>query len=98
LESVSTRQGGAVSGTEDAELALRAVAQVEFVRRAMLPVNAAVTLGVAALLIAGFLTDENVVAVAGGVGVAVGLVFGLISRRQLRRLRRSAEATRLRSP
>jgi hypothetical protein len=90
------RRGEAVREPADAELALRAIAQVEMTRRAMRPIEliawpmllvvfafAVVSIGVSAALVLGFCVVLSFFAVG-----------TLTSEGQRRRLRQSAEATR----
>lgn len=88
------RSGMPVREPEDARLALRAVAQVEHVRRAMRPINAVGHLAAIAILITGLILRQYFLAITGGIGVAGAAVAGGLAWRQRRRFERSAAASR----
>lgn len=88
------RQGQPVHDPEDAELALRAISQIDYVRTAMRPIDLFLTPALIVVAIAGIFVGLPVLAVIAGVGLAVSAVLHLLSSRRRRRLQRSADATR----
>jgi hypothetical protein len=88
------RRGEPVRDPDDAELALRAVAQLDYVRGAMCPVDRAWTLALIALVIAGLVEDQQVIAIVAAMGLVLGTLFAGIARLRRHRLHQSAERTR----
>ena len=88
------KQGEAVPDIEDAELAVRAVAQVEYVRRSMAPVTRWSMLLVVAGLIAGVVFGSNILIIVGAFGLVSFAVLDLLSRWQRHRYQMSIAATR----
>lgn len=87
------KRGEAVPDPEDAELARRAVAQVDYIRKAMAPlviINMVVVLAFLAVGIASGLTFLIVVAAA---GLGSTAVLDVLSRHQRRQHRQSVAAT-----
>jgi hypothetical protein len=76
------QRGEAVPDPEDAEVAIRAVAQIEYVRRAMPPMIRVSMLLVVAFLVTGVVSGSTILIVIGALGVGSATVFGLFSRRQ----------------
>lgn len=79
---------------EDAELAVRAVAQIDYVRKAMAPMTLISLVLVLAILVVGVVSASTVLIVVGGVGLGCGAVLDLLSRRQRHLYQKSAAATR----
>lgn len=88
------RSGEAVRDPEDAEFALRGVAQLEYVRGVIQPLTIASTPATLAILIGGVVAEKGVLVVVAGAGLAFSVVTGVLARRQNRQFQRSAEATR----
>lgn len=88
------KQGEAVLDPEDAELALRAVAQVDYVRKSMAPMTRAAMLLVVVWLVVGVVSGSTVLIVIGAFGLLSSGVLDLLARRQRQRHHVSAVATR----
>jgi hypothetical protein len=88
------KRGEAVLDREDAELAVRAVAQIDYVREAMAPVTRASMFLVLAFLIVGVVSGSTILIVIGAFGLGSSAVFDLLSCRQRRRYQKSTVATR----
>jgi hypothetical protein len=88
------KSGEAVQDHEDAELSLRAIAQVNYVRKAMAPMSRSGLLLVVLVLVVGVITDSVVFLALGVFGLGSGAVFDLLARRQRKRYQRSATATK----
>jgi hypothetical protein len=71
------KRGEPVLDREHAELAFRAVAQLDCVRKAMAPVTLVLLLLVVAVLVAGVLLGSSILTVLGGFGLGAGGVFDL---------------------
>ena len=90
----SLRRGEAMHDANDAELALRAVAQTEHVRRSMRPITIVAVPMLSIWLVAGVLADQLILVVGTALALALGVVLAPVSWFQTKRLRQSAEATR----
>jgi hypothetical protein len=88
------KRGEAVLDRGDAELAVRAVAQIDYVRKTMAPVTLASMLLVLAFLVVGVASGSTVLIIVGAFGLGSCAVLGLVSRRQRRRYQKSTAATR----
>jgi hypothetical protein len=88
------KRGEAVPDREDAELALRAVAQIDHIRTAMAPVTVASMFLVLAVLVSGIVSGSTILIIVGALGLGSSAVFDLISRRQRRAYQTSSAATR----
>lgn len=91
--AVRLRRGEAVEDPVDAELALRAVAQLGHVRAATRPVNLVSYATIAGLLALGA-AGAHVILFAMAPLLIFGAVTGVLSRRRWARYQRAAEATR----
>lgn len=87
------KSGEAVADREEAELALRAVAQVNHVRIVTAPMTFASTLLVLAWLVVGAVSGSTILIVVGVFGVLSSGLFDLLSRRQRNQYKRSTAAT-----
>lgn len=90
----SMRHGEPVRDPADAELALRGVAQVDYVRGAIRPVKLAGTGTLILLLIGGILSDQTIYAFIAGAGLTASGLVSVVARWQHHRLQQSADATR----
>jgi Flp pilus assembly protein TadB len=90
----SLRRGEAVRDQEDADLALRVVAQVERVRRSLRTIELVSWVMFLVLLVALIVLDHTTLAVGLGVVLAIFALLTAFSAWHWRRLRRAAAATR----
>jgi hypothetical protein len=88
------KRGEAVPDREDAELAIRAVAQIDYVKRAMAPMTLFSVFLVVVFLGVGVVSGDTIFIVIGAVGAGSALLFDVLARRQGRRYRQSVAATR----
>jgi hypothetical protein len=88
------RRGEAVRDPDDAALALRGVAQLDYIRGAMRPVKLAGTATLIAVVIVGILSDQPIYAFIGGAGLIASGLLSVIARWRHQRLQRCADATR----
>jgi hypothetical protein len=88
------RQGLPVTDPEDAELALRLVAQLDTLRVALRPLQLLATPAMVVLTIGALVSRIWFVAIIGGVSLVAGVVLETRSFLRRRRVHRSAEATR----
>ena len=88
------RRGQPVEEPEDAALALRAVAQLHRVSRAMRPVNLLGSAMVVGLLIIGLTSGAAAITIIAGSGLAAATTTGAIARQRRQSLSRSAQRTR----
>lgn len=88
------KRGEPIPGREDAELALRTVAQITHVRKAMAPVTIASMLLVLAWLVVGAVSGSTILVIVGAFGLVSSAVFGLLSEWQRHRYQMSIAATR----
>jgi hypothetical protein len=91
---VRLRDGQAVTGREDAELALLALDRLEYIRRALRPITYAFALLVAIVLIAGLILGAGAAAALGAVGLGFVGSLEMSTRRRMGRMHESAAATR----
>ena len=92
------RHGQAVEDPGDAELALRAVAQVHHVKEAMHPTSVLGTMVLVVLLVGGIVDDEPVMVIIAGAGLGLSALMGVLSAVQDRRRQLSAQRTRALHP
>jgi hypothetical protein len=90
----SLRRGEAVRDQEDADLALRAVAQIERVRRSLRMIEFVSWVLFLGLLATWIILAMTVLAISFGVVIAVLALASALSEWQWRRFRRAAAATR----
>ena len=88
------KRGEPVLDREDAELALRADAQIDHVRGAIAPIALASQLLVVGFLVVGVVSGSVIFIIIGASGLGSGAVIDVLSRRQRRRSHTSAAATR----
>jgi hypothetical protein len=88
------KRGEAIRDGEDAELALRAVAQINYIRKAMAPVTLVSMFLVVAWLVVGAVSGSAILIIVGACGLVLSGVFGLAARWQRYRYERSTAATR----
>lgn len=88
------KSGEAVQDHKDAELSLRAIAQVDYVRKVMAPMSRTGLLLVVFWLVVGVITGSIVLVAVGVFSLGSGAVFDLLARRQRKRYQRSATATK----
>lgn len=88
------RQGRPVREPEDVELALRAIAQLDYVRAAMRPLELVSMPVLVVLVIVAIATGLTFIAIAGGVGLAGSATLQVLAWQRRRQLQRSAQATR----
>jgi LPXTG-motif cell wall-anchored protein len=88
------RKGQPVAEPEDADLALRAIAQIDHVRRAMRPLEWIGLGALVAILIDGIVSGDDGLLLIPAAGLALTLSLGALSWRRRRQLERSAAATR----
>jgi hypothetical protein len=88
------RRGEPVRDRLDAELAIRAVAQLDHVRRALRPLHATYVPLLVAMVVIGLAGGWTGLAVIAGAGLAASALLAGIARQRRRRLQESVERTR----